>query len=95
MAVVQVEMNVLAERADRADDIDHVAAGAIHRILNVRDQVGQPPVLWRKSPEAQARVGAVEPGRSLPHADVADIDAATDLAGVEEPLGQLDEPLRF
>jgi len=95
MAVVQVEMNVLAERADRADDINHVTPGAIHRILDVRDQVGQPPVLGRKGPEAQARVGAVEPGRSLPHADVADVDAAPDLLGVEEPLRQLDEPPRF
>jgi len=95
MAVMQVEMNVLAERADRSDDIDHVAPGAIHRILDVRGKIGQPPVPGRKSPEAQAGVVAVEPGRSLPHADMADVDAAADLFGVEEPLRQFDEPLRF
>src|SRR5512140_3477548 len=42
MPIVQVEMNVLAERADRADEIDHVPPGVVHRILDVCDQVRQP-----------------------------------------------------
>ena len=37
-------------------------------------------------------MAAPEPGRRLPDAEVADVDAATDSFGVAEPLRHLDEP---
>ena len=40
-------------------------------------------------------MAAREPGRRLPDADVADVDAATDAFSVVEPLRHLDEPPRL
>jgi hypothetical protein len=37
MAIVQVEMYVLAEHANRADDVEHVPYGTPHRSLDVCD----------------------------------------------------------
>ena len=92
MPVVQVEMHMLAERADRTYDVKHVLRSASHRILNVCRQIRQPAVLRAKAPESQARVAAREPCRRLPDADVADVNAATDSFSVLEPLRHLDEP---
>jgi hypothetical protein len=95
MPVVQVEMHVLADRADRMDDVEHIARRAFDRGLDVRDQIRQPAVLRAKVPQAQGGMAAREPGRRLPHADVAHIDTATDALRVAEPLRHLHEPLRF
>jgi hypothetical protein len=37
MAIVQVEMQVLAEHANRTDDVEHVPYSAPHRSLDVCD----------------------------------------------------------
>src|SRR5215470_8175332 len=92
MSVVQVEMDMLAERADPAYDVKHVTRSASHRVLYVCRQIRQPAVLRAKVPKAQARMGAREPCRRLPDAEVADVDAATDSFNVLEPLRHLDEP---
>jgi len=95
MPVVQVEMQVLADRADRMDDVEHIPRRAFDRGLDVCDQIRQPAVLRVKVPQAQARMAAREPGRRLPYTDVADIDTATDALRVAEPLRHLYEPPRF
>ena len=95
MPVVQVEMYVLADRADRPDDVEDVPRGASHRILDLCDQIRQPAVLRAKVPQTQARMAAPEPGRRLPDADMADVDAAADAFSVVEPLRHFDEPPRL
>ena len=95
MPVVQMEMQVLADRADRMDDVEHIPRRAFDRGLDVCDQIRQPAVLRVKVPQAQARMAAREPGRRLPHTDVAHIDTATDALRVVEPLRHLYEPPRF
>ena len=92
MPVVQVEMHVLADRADRTNDVEHVLHSASHRLLDVCGQISQPAVLRAEAPQTQARMAAPERGRRLPDAEVADIDAATDSFSVAEPLRHLDEP---
>ena len=92
MPVVQVEMHVLADRADRTDHVQHVLPRASHRLLDVCGEISQPAVLRAQAPQAQARMAAPEPGRGLPDAEVADIDAAADSFSVAEPLRHLDEP---
>jgi hypothetical protein len=95
MPVVQVEMHVLADRADRADDVEYISRRAFNRGLDAWDQIGQPDVLRVKVPQAQARMAAREPGRRLPYTDVTHVDAATDALRVAEPLRHLHEPSRF
>jgi hypothetical protein len=85
-------MYVLADRADRPDDVEDVPRSASHRILDLCDQIRQPAVLRVKVPQTQARMAAPEPGRRLPDADMADVDAATDTFSVVEPLRHLDKP---
>ena len=92
MPVVQVEMHVLADRADRTDDVEHVLHGASDRLLDICGQIRQPAIRWAEAPQAQARMAAPEPGRRLPDAEVADVDAATDSVSIAEPLRHLDEP---
>jgi hypothetical protein len=50
MPVVQVEMHMLAERADQADDVEHVPHGASHRFLDICRQIRQPAVLRIEAP---------------------------------------------
>ena len=95
MPVVQVEMHVLADRADRPDDVEDVPRSASHRLLDLCDQIRQPAVLRAKVPQTQARMAAPEPGGRLPDADMADVDAATDTFSIAEPLRHLDEPPRL
>jgi hypothetical protein len=95
MPIVQVEMYVLAESADRTGDVEHISQSASHRVLDVRDQIGQSAVLWVKVPETQARMAACESGGRLSDADVADIKAATDSFSVLETLRYLDVPARL
>ena len=76
MRVVQVEVQALAEPADRAGDVEHVSHGAAHRVLDVGGQLGQPGVAGAEVPEVQAGMAAGEPGGRQPVAEVADIDAA-------------------
>ena len=95
MPIVQVEMYLLAERADRTGDVEHVPQSASYRILDFCDQIRQPAVLGVKVPETQARMAARELRRRLPDADMADVDAATDAFSVVEPLRHLDEPPRL
>ena len=59
MPVVQVEVQVLAEPAQRARDVEHGRQRASHRVLNVRDQLGQPVI--RRAEVAQAQPGVAEP----------------------------------
>lgn len=94
MPVVQVEVQVLADRADRVDDVEHIPCRAFDRGLDICDQIRQPAVLRVKVPQAQARMAAREPGRRLPHTDVAHVDTATDALRVAEPLRHLHEPPR-
>jgi hypothetical protein len=95
MPVVQVEMQVLADRADGVDGVEHIPCRAFDRGLDVCDQIRQPAVLRVKVPQAQPRMAAREPGRRLPHTDVAHVDAATDAFRVAKPLRHLHEPPRF
>ncbi len=92
---MQVEMQVLAEPADRANDLEHVLQRAAHSILNVRDQTGQPTVRWAEVSGAQPRMAAAKPGGRLPYADVADVDTAANSLSVLQPFRQLDEQARL
>jgi len=85
-------MQVLADRADRTDDVEHVLHGASDRLLDICGQIRKPAILWAEAAEAQARMAAPEPGGRLPDAEVADVDAATDSFSIAEPLRHLDEP---
>ena len=92
MPVVQVKVHVLAETANRARDLQDMRQCASHCVLDVRYQAGQAVVGRAQLLEVQAGMAVPEPGRRLPEADVADVDAAADPLGVLEPLGHLDEP---
>ncbi len=92
MPVVQVEMHVLADRADRTNDVEHVLHSASHRLLDICGQIRKPAIRWAEAPQTQARMAAPEPGRRLPDAEVADVNAATDSLSIAEPLRHLDEP---
>ena len=44
MPIMQVKVHMLAEPAKGAYDVEHVWQGASHRVLDIRDQVGQAAV---------------------------------------------------
>ena len=92
MPVVQVEVHVLAEPAERAYDVEHMRQGASHRVLDVRHEVGQAVVDRAELLEVQAGMAGAERGGHLPQANVTDVDAAADPLSVLEPLRHLDEP---
>ena len=92
---MQVEMQVLAEPADRANDFEHVLQRAAHSILHVRYQTGQATVRWAEVSGAQARMSAAKPDGRLPYADVADVDTEAHSVSVLQPLRHLDEPARL
>ena len=91
MAVVQVEVDWLAQPADRADDVLHVTQRAADRGLDVVGQFGQPRIRHIQAGQPQAGMVPGEPRARLPHADVADVDTAADLGGVPQPFDHLDE----
>ena len=92
MPIMQVEMELLAEPADRAGHVEHARQCAAHRVLHLGGELGQPAVPGVKVPEAQTRMTAGEAGRGLPYPDVADVEAAADPLRVLQPLRHLDEP---
>jgi Fe-S oxidoreductase len=95
MPVVQVEMQGLAQAADRAGHVLHVAPGAAHRVLDVRYQAGQAGVGRAEAAQGDIGMAAGEPGGGLPDPDVAHVDAGADPLGVLQLFGQLDEPPGF
>jgi len=95
MPVVQVEVQVLTEPADRAHHVEHVRQHARHRRLDIVGQAGQARVVRAEAPQAKTGMFAREPGYRLPYPDVTHVDAAADPVGVLEPLGHLDEPARL
>jgi hypothetical protein len=92
MPIVQVKVQVLAEPGERTRDLEHMRQRASHRVLDVRDQVGQPVILRAEFLEIQAGMAVSEPGGRLSQADVADVEAATDSLSGLKALGHLDEP---
>ena len=92
MPIVQVEVDALAEPANRARDVEHIPHRLTDGILNVGDQVGQPAVPRAKVPQAQPWMAVREPGRRLPDADVADVEAGANPLSFLEPLRHLHEP---
>lgn len=89
---MQVEMHALAQPPDRPGHVLHVLYRARHRVLDVRHQAGQAGVGRAEAAQGDIGMAAREPGRGPPDADVTHVDAAADLVGVFDLLGQLDEP---
>ena len=95
MPVVQMEMDRLAQPANRADDLAHVAHGGADGVLDVRHQAGQPGVRRAEITYGQAGMAFGEPGACLPDADVTHVDADAHVRGVLETLRHLGETARF
>ncbi len=95
MPVVQVEVDRLAQPADRANDLAHVTHGGAHGVLDVRDQARQPGVRHAEMTEAHVGMTFREPGAGLPDADVPDVDADAHVRRVPEMLRDGGETAQF
>ena len=95
MAVVQVEVDRLADRPQPADQLQHGREGGRDGALDGARQFGQAWVVEAQRTEVAARLRLREVVARLLDADVAGVDAEADPREVGDLFGDPGEPLRW